>query len=271
MYQKAQSLRRLSTQEAVSLAMEGRWKEAVEANKRLLESFPNDIDACNRLGKAYMELGEYYLAREAYEKTLELDQYNTIAKKNLNRLSHLGNAAVGSGSSLPKVEPQQFIEEAGKSGIVNLTKLAPPEILGKTTAGEAINLKIEGSNLIVGNSREEYLGQIEPKEGQRLIKLMEGGNRYEGAIISSTEEAVTVIIREVYQHPSQEGRHSFPPKRAPEIRPFVSDRIIRQQLESEETLPEEVDYTVVGGEEIELLPKELADADEESDNEEEEE
>lgn len=270
LYQEAQtSLRRQSSQEAVALAREGRWREAVEANKRLIESFPNNVDAYNRLGKAHMELGEYSLAREAYEKAIELDPYNTIAKKNLNRLSHLGDTAVSSGSGFHKVEPQQFIEEVGKTGIVNLSRLASPAILGKTVAGEVVSLKIEGSNLIVENSLGEYLGQIESKEGQRLIKLMEGGNKYEGAIISSTEEAVTVIIREVYQHPTQAGRHSFPPKRAPEVRSLVSDRIIRRRLESEETSPEEADYTIVGGEEIELLTKELADTDDETDNEEE--
>ena len=38
-----------------------------------------------------MELGDYPKAKEAYEKALQLDQYNTIAKKNLQRLAHLGD------------------------------------------------------------------------------------------------------------------------------------------------------------------------------------
>ena len=54
--------------------------------KAIIENFPNDVDAHNRLGKAYMEMGEYAKAKEAYEKALQLDQYNTIAKKNLQRL-----------------------------------------------------------------------------------------------------------------------------------------------------------------------------------------
>ena len=80
-------LRRQSTKQAIALAMQGRWREAVVANKSFLESFPNDVDAYNRLGRAHMELGEYALAREAYEKAVEIDSYNTIAKKNLNRPS----------------------------------------------------------------------------------------------------------------------------------------------------------------------------------------
>jgi len=264
-------LRRQSSKHAIALAMQGRWLEAVAANKSLLESFPNDVDAFNRLARAYMEMGDYSRAREAYERTIKLDPYNTIAQKNLNRLSHLGETVVGLEGSFHKVEPQQFIEEVGKAGVVNLYRLASPEILAKTVAGGRVNLKIDGANLIVTNSRGEYLGQIEPKHGQRLIKLMERGNRYTTTIISSTEEVVTVIIREVYQHPSQAGRLSFLPKGIESFRSYVGDRIIRRELEYEEALLGEPSYTIIGGEEgeeAELLSEESSDIDDEIDNEE---
>jgi len=215
-----------------------------------------------------MELGEYSLAREAYERAIELDPYNTIAQKNLNRLSRLGEAVVSSEGGFDKVEPQQFIEEVGKAGVVNLGRLAPAEILAKTVAGGRVNLKIDGPSLIAENSRGEYLGQVEPKHGQRLIKLMQGGNKYTAAIISSTEEAVTLIIRETYQDPSQAGRLSFPPKGARSFWPYVGDRIIRRELEYEEALVGEQSYTIIGAEETELLPEESPDVDEDVDNEE---
>jgi len=261
-------LRRQSGKQAIALAMQGQWREAVAANKSLLESFPNDVDAYNRLGRAYMELGEYSLAREAYERAIEFDPYNIIAGKNLDRLSHLGETVVSSEGGSQKVEPQQFIEEVGKAGVVNLYHLAPPEILATTVAGDQANLRIEGSSLIVENSRGEYLGQVEPKHGQRLIRLMEGGNKYTATIISSAKEAVTVIIREVYQDPSQAGRFSFPPKGTESFRSYVGDRIIRRELEYEEALPGEPTYTIIGGEEPELLTEESPDIDDESDTEE---
>ncbi|MBI4284148.1 MAG: tetratricopeptide repeat protein [Chloroflexi bacterium] len=269
-YQEAEQTRqrRQSSQQAIALAMQGRWQEAVAANKSLLENFPTDVDACNRLGRAYMELGDYSLARGAYERTIELDPYNTIAQKNLDRLSHLGEAVVSGKGSLHKVEPQQFIEEVGKAGVVNLHHLAPPEVLAKTVAGGPASLKINGTSLTVENSREEYLGVVEPKHGQRLIKLMERGNRYSAAIVSATDEAVTIIIREVYQHPSQAGRLSFPPKGTESFRPYIGDRIIRRELEYEEALPGGPSYTVIGGEDAEILPDESLDIDVEADNEE---
>ncbi|MFC2021101.1 tetratricopeptide repeat protein [Chloroflexota bacterium] len=268
-------LRRQSSKQAITLAMEGRWREAVAANKSLIESFPGDVDSYNRLGRSHMELGEYSLAREAYQRAIEIDSYNIIAQKNLDRLSHLGESGVDSGGGLDKVEPQQFIEEVGKAGVVNLRRLAPPEILAKTVAGGKVDLRIEGPRLIVENSHGEYLGQVESKHGQRLIRLMTGGNRYEAAIISSTAEAVTAMIREVYQHRSQAGQPSFPSRGPEGLRPYVGDRIgdmiIRRNLEyleHEEALSDESGYAIVDGDDIEVLTEESDDTDDEIDGEE---
>jgi tetratricopeptide (TPR) repeat protein len=232
-------LRRQRSKHAIALAMQGRWREAVAANQEIIASFPNDVDAYNRLGRAYIELGEYSAAKEAYGRALELDPYNIIAQKNLRRLSYLGEAVVGVGADSDRAEPQHFIEETGKAGVVNLYHLAPRETLARMVAGDRVYLKVDGSGLTVGNARGEYLGQVEPKHGQRLIKLMEGGNQYTAAIVSSAEDRVLVIIREVYQDPSQAGLLSFPPKGGESLRPYLSDKMLRRELEDIETLAEE--------------------------------
>jgi hypothetical protein len=243
-------LRRQVSKQAIALAMQGRWREVVVANKTLIDNFPDDIDAHNRLGRAYMELGDYALAREAYEKTIKLDRHNTIAQRNLNRLSVLGGSTVAAVQA-QKVEPQQFIKEVGKAGVVALVSLARPEVLAKLVTGAVVNLRTDGPNLNVENGVGEYVGQVEPRHGQRLVKLMEGGNQYSGAIVSATADGnVTVIIRETYQDPSQTGRLSFPPREAePAHWTPAGDRMIRRELEYEESLPGEPSYTIVGGEE----------------------
>jgi len=262
------SLRRRGSKWAIALAMQGRWREAIAANKSLIESFPNDADAYNRLGRAYMELGEYSRAREAYSRAMELDPYNTIAKKNLHRLSQLGEGVVGPEDAFHRVEPQHFIEETGKAGVVNLCRLAPRETLAKMVAGDRVYLRVDGSSLIAQDGRGEYLGQVEPKHGQRLIKLMKGGNKYTATVISSTEEMLTIIIREVYQDPSQAGQLSFPSKGVERIRPYVGDRIFRSKLEYEEGVVGRPGYTIVGGDGVESLPEEPSDIDDKADNEE---
>lgn len=252
-------LRQQRSKQAIDLAMQGRWREAVEVNKEILESFPKDVEASNRLGRAYMELGEYSRAREAYGQTMELDPYNAIAKKNLQRLRYLKDA-VSAEEEPTKVEPHHFIEEIGKAGVVNLYQLAPKEVLARMVAGDKVNLRKDGTNLVVESSRREYLGQVEPRHALRLVKLIGGGNRYTSAVVSSTEDSMTIIIREVYQDPSQAGRRSFPPKGLQEVRPYGTDRILKMDSEYGEEVEMEVEgesgYTIIGGEEIEVLPEE---------------
>jgi len=129
-------------------------------------------------------------------------------------------------------------------------------VLAEVDAGDKVDLKIADSNLIVENSRQEYLGQVGPKHSQRLIQLMRGDNRYSATVISSSEDNLAVIIREVYQHPSQAGQLSFPSRGFDSLRPYVSDRILRRQLDYEGEAVEEPGYTIVGGDEVELLPAE---------------
>jgi hypothetical protein len=261
-------LRRQSSKQAIALAMQGRWREAIAVNQSLIEMFPTDVDAYNRLGRAHMELGDYDQANEAYSRSLEIDPYNTIARKNLDRLSHLKETAVGSKDDSHQLEPEQFIEEVGKAGAVQLYKLAPPAVLARMVAGDRVNLKIDGTNLVVESNRGEYLGLVEPGHAQRLIRLMEGGNKYSAVVVRSSEAATTLIIRETYQDPGQVGRLSFPSRRLEGIRANVGDRVIRRELEHEESLLGEPGYTVIGGNETTVLTDESVEGNDEDENEE---
>jgi tetratricopeptide (TPR) repeat protein len=232
-------LKRQQVKQAIALAMGGRWQDAVGANKAMIEAFPDDVDAHNRLGRAHIELGEYQAAKEAYGRALGLDPANIIAQKNLHRLAHLGEVPVGVAVGTKHVEPQHFIEEIGKAEVVTLNILAPPAVLVRMVAGAEVNLRIDGVNLVVENGLGEYLGQVEPRHAQRLIKLMGGGNRYQGAIVSSSEARLTVIIRETYQHPSQAGQLSFPPRGPEKLQPIVGGRVLEAEGEDEEGMLEE--------------------------------
>jgi len=256
-------LRRLRTKQAIALAMQGRWREAVTINKGMVEDFPNDIDAYNRLGRAYMELGDYSLAREAYGRALELDPYNAIAQKNLRRLSLLGERPISSAGDSDTAKPQHFIEETGKAGVVSLYRLPPGAILAAMVAGDKVNLRIRNAGLIVENNSGQYLGEVEPSHGLRLIRLMKGGNEYSAAVVSATEDKVTVIVREIYQHPSQDGQVSFPVRSVGGLQPHVSDRMVRRDFRDGEELVAGTGYTIIGGgEETELLLEETSEAEE---------
>lgn len=259
-------IKRQTGKQAVALAMEGRWKEAIAANQSIIESFPDDVDAYNRLGRAHMELGEYTRARQAYEKAVKLDPYNTIASRNLQRLANLEDSVTGEEKNYDRVEPQQFIEEIGKAGVVYLQKLGEPQVLAKTVAGSKVNLKVSAPSLTAENNLGEYLGTVEQKHSQRLIRLMAGGNKYSAAVVSSSEEGVSIIIRETYQDPSQSGTLSFPPRGTETSRTTaddrIDDRIIRRQLEEDNISSRQTGYEIMG-EGIEILTEDDSDEDDE--------
>ncbi len=110
-------------------------------------------------------------------------------------------------------------------------------------AGDKVTLRPQDSSLVVENTRGEYLGLVPAKQGQRLIKLMEGGNKYTAAIVTSNENSISVIIRETYQDPRQIDQVSFPGKRLEEIQPYTSDRVFRPGYEEEEGLGETPVFT----------------------------
>ncbi len=211
---------------AIQLALQGRWDEAADLNRTIIEAFPTDVDAYNRLGKALTELGRYGEARHAYQKALEIDGLNTIARKNLSRLSTLGKAK-GSRPAGQKLSPQMFIEEMGKTGVTTLRK-PNMKVAARMTTGDQVELLRDNGSLLVTSPQKEALGEVEPRLAQRLLKLIDGGNQYVAAISGLNDDDVRVFIRETFQHPSQVGKLSFPPTVTEAFRPYLKERLIRR-------------------------------------------
>jgi len=238
-------LRQRLTKEAIDLALQGRWEEAEAVNRDIIEKFPTDVEAHNRIGRALREMEDFDRAKEAYFKALELAPDNAIAKKNVARLTSLSES-MATLSSEPQKAPTQrtqarkvtldlFVTEMGKAGVVNLHSVASSKVLAKMAFGDQVHLEAKGQRLIVVSQSGEYLGEVEPKQGLRLIKLMLGGNRYDAAILNAEEGKVQVIIKEVYQHPSQVGRPSFLVKSTEHLRTRIKESLLRRGIITDES------------------------------------
>ncbi len=226
--------RRLNTEQAINLARQSKWDEAVEVNERLIAAFPNDADALNRLGKALTELGRYAEALDAYERALSADPTNTIAQKNVQRLQTLKEE----GATPPvqqKYDPALFIEEPGKTAVTTLVNVATAEVLAPMAAGDKLSLHVDGSVVEARDPRDMVIGQLEPKITLRLLPLMNTGNEYDAAITAIDDHQVRVIIRETYQHPENSSKVSFPTSVGGEgVRPYMRDSLLRYDLEEDE-------------------------------------
>ena len=225
--------KRQHADQAIQLALQGRWPEAADLNREIIEYFPGDVDAYNRLGKAQTELGRYGDAKNAYMKALEIDPLNSIAQKNLNRLASLGEQEAAPRPAGQKLSPQMFIEETGKTGITVLVR-PNMDIAARMTAGDQVKLQRENGSLVIQSIAGEYVGAVEPKLGQRLIKLMDGGNEYIAAISALDSSVVRLFIRETFQHASLTGKLSFPPTVTETVRPYVKGRLLHRDADDDE-------------------------------------
>jgi tetratricopeptide (TPR) repeat protein len=240
-------LKKQWTELAVRQAQEGQWEEAVTTNKNVLNIFPQESDALNRLGKAYTELGQYAEARQAYSQTLKYNPFNSIAKKNLERLVSLQTVPVTTAPASPdRIDPRAFIEETGKTAVtelINTEYLAQPAVLARVSYGDRVNLQVNGHRLLAQNAAGEVIGQVDPRLANRLISYIEGGNRYGAAILAVEQIKIRVIIREEYQHPSMFGKVSFLSQGGGEtLRAYTKDSMLRYDREDEDELGSDDEY-----------------------------
>jgi len=230
-------MRRLRTEKAIQLAMQNKWQEAADVNRQILEHFPEDVDTLNRLGKALMELGQFAESRDQYARATKADPSNGIAAKNLVRLTKLAEEVAATPVTVAqaqRVDPSIFIEESGKTAVTDLVDRASFHQIATLTAGDKLTLKVEGSIVRLIGPGDVVVGQLEPKIAQRVMRLVEAGNRYSAAITSIDEQHVRVIIREEYRDPSMRSRPSFPTQSGPEIRPYTRDSSFRTDLDDED-------------------------------------
>lgn len=241
-------LKRLKIEQAVNMAMQSRWPEAAELNRQLVDEYPKEVEAHNRLGRALLELGRFEEAREAYNHALRLEPMNTIAQKNVQRLDTLmaEAAAVPVVPTTGPVDPALFIAETGRSVVTMLVEPAAPEVLATVDAGDPVELRVEDNTALVLSVKGDPLGKVEPRLRQRLIRLTKMGNQYGAVVTGVDEQSVRIIIRETHRDPSMGDRPSFPTT-GETFRGYTRESLVRYDLEDEEEEEEEEEEAALLG------------------------
>jgi tetratricopeptide (TPR) repeat protein len=261
MVQATRRTRKQRIDSAIAYALDRRWDLAAAENQALLAEFPDDIESANRLGKALTELGDLDEARKAYQRTLELDSTNVIARRNLSRIEEMrgsqprrrttrrASAATTAAAPAETVRPHSLIEESGKSAEFDLLE-ADLQALRRVSAGDPAELVVTPRGVSVQAASGAILGHIEPRAGLRLKRLIDGGNRYAVVIRRVGEDSAAIYVRETYRAPALADQPSFLPpatsarkRLAP--RAYTKASIVRYQADggdvSDETEDEERD------------------------------
>ncbi|GAC1489782.1 MAG: hypothetical protein NVS1B1_06940 [Candidatus Limnocylindrales bacterium] len=244
---------------AVQAALESDWARAIELNAKTVEAAPDDIEARNRLGRAYLELGKLDLAKAAYTEVLKTEPNNPIALRNVARIATLAEHKSKVSVTKSKTQPRLFIEDMGKTGILRLINPAPPHIVAKYSPGAEAELR-EQEGLVAVHARDgELLGFLEPKVGRRLLDLIKTGNEYVVAVVSNDQQNPRIAIRETFQSQENAQRISFPGHHRPaetKERAYIKGNFFRFGAEDEPEGDDDGDQT-----EDKLTPEPDEDAD----------
>lgn len=193
---------------AIREALCQNWPEAVRLNKRILIDDPHDVDALNRLGFAYLNLGKGKDAKQTFEKVLKYDPYNRIAINNLKRLTHRKTHEKDMHNPTP-LSPMLFLEEPGKTKCVDCINVASRQIIATLSAGQEVVFKFKKHGVDVRTMGGTYVGALPDDLAFRMIKYTTGGNVYSVHIKSVTKSCISLFIREMKRSKRYQDQVSF--------------------------------------------------------------
>ena len=185
-----------SVQQAVHAALAQNWKEAIRVNTAILKINKEDIEALLRLAYAYLKTGQLTAAKKTYEKVLSLDQYNQIAQKNLKKLFCIKKKNL-THDVMHHLSPMMFLEEPGKTKIIECIHLAPTQTLSTLYAGQEVYLKPRHHCVEIRSAQNIYLAALPDDVSFKINKLLACGNTYHIVVKNVEKNTLRVFIREL--------------------------------------------------------------------------
>lgn len=196
---------KLTKNQAIHATLTGDWNGAITLNKTILQQDPKDVEALNRMALAYMIIGKPRSAKNTYQKVLEIDPLNSIALKNLKKIK---SESSSEGDIINIQVNNIFIEETGRTKVVDLINLAQAEILLTLRTGQSVDLSAKRLKIFISEGKK-YIGVLPDDIGKRLLKLIKGGNKYEAFVKSANQGNVTIFIRELKRATKFKDQPSF--------------------------------------------------------------
>lgn len=181
---------------AIAAALAQDWKEAIKINTAILKTNKTSIDALNRLGFSYLMTGHLRIAKRTFGKVIRIDPYNQIALKNIKKLGTIRQKDVTKNTK-QTISPMIFLEEPGRTKLVECINLAPLQVLSSLTSGLEVMLKAKNHVVEIRTDQNSYLGALPDDLSFKLIKLLSAGNRYQAVVKSIAKNSLIVLLREL--------------------------------------------------------------------------
>lgn len=228
-----------NSQAAIKSALAQNWEEAVRINKELLKKNKEDIDSLTRLAYAYTQVDELEKAKKTYKKILSLDKYNKLALKNLNKIDNI-SPRHHKPMMREHVHPSLFIEEPGKTKVIQLINLAPNKILSLLNIGETVAIYAKKHSVEIRGNDKSYYGALPDDVAFRMLKFIEAGNTYLACIKNIQKNSVSVFIREMTRGKKLSHQPTFTASTIKEFTPSIQKEIKKTIISEENEIDSDV-------------------------------
>lgn len=179
-------------QMAVSAAIAGDWEKAVLLNLKILKEYSKDVNALNRLARAYAEIGEAEKAQKYAKRVLRIDPHNNIACKCLNKWKNL---KPGQNGKSKLAAPYAFLEEPGKTKVTTLIHLGDWANIAKLDPGEKVEPACHAHTVSITTIDSLYIGKVSDDLASKIIRLIKSGGEIEAYIKSVDDADVKIFLR----------------------------------------------------------------------------
>lgn len=198
---------------AINLALKCQWKEAIKVNKLMLKEDKLDIEALNRLSRAYFEIGDTKKAISISNKVIKIEPSNKIAIRSIEKCKRnisCNDKSKAKNNGEQNIDASVFLEEIGKTKLINLINLGSSAYISKLYSGDEVKLQTHSHRATITSYDNVYLGRLPDDLSARIKLLVKGGNTYKVFIKSICSSEVTIFIREVKRGKGMENTMSFP-------------------------------------------------------------
>lgn len=224
---------------AINCALQCNWEEAIKTNLLILKENNEDVDALNRLSRAYFEIGEVSKAKKTSLEAIKISPINNIAINALEKYKHYTplktakkNINKNGAKTLQKDNESSksnrsndasvFIEEPGKTKITTLINLGPENVYSLLSAGDIVKLTPHTHKVSVTTTSGAYIGKLTDDLSARIRKLTKGGNKYLVLIKSIAKNCVKIFIKELSRGKELQNTQSFPRETSESLDEFSS-------------------------------------------------
>lgn len=235
---------------AINAALTGNWKEAIRLNLQILKTDSKNVEALNRLARAYFQTGFKTKSTEIYKKVLRIDKFNTIAIKNLHLVT---TSKIERGTHQAPIisSATMFLEEPGVTKTLSLIRPSEPKVLSRMHPGDPVKIAPRQHCVAVTTVSGHNLGRLPEDLAARMQMFIKAGSTFTAWIRAVEATNLKIFIRENTRASKYKDSPPFPMTEKLTYAAFTPPELIHTE-KPDVSSTEDQDQTIMkSGEEME--------------------